>query len=276
MKPVRVLLLIFLAVLTVPGTGANPIPMPGSDGTPVPSDSPLAIIFRSEKVVYTVDREDVASVDALYGFQNSLNAPATLNISLPFYHDVPKDLGLAGNGRTVAFETVDSEYPRDPYYSFARFRLDFLACETVNLRAVYTIDYTVYSDWHDPFTLGTGQLSYQHFWCRYIAETGRYWNNSLDSATFQFRIKQDLYGSGLEGFTITRESGYVVATQAYSDWRPDQDIDARWQRPDIGMTLLAHWLPILVVVWVLSMVVVVVAFRQRRLRKQAMRAWRKP
>ncbi len=278
MRPAGMVILATIAALTVPGpvATANPIPVPQGGGDPAPSDSLLDIIFWSENVVYTVDNEVEAGVSALYALSNPNDRPVSANISLPFDSNVPKDLRLAANGNAVVFEAVERDAMRYEQYAYARFRLDFSACETQNIRAVYSVGYSVYSDWSGPFTLGTGKLSLRHSWCRYIAETGRHWNNSLDSAVFQFRIKKDLYGSGLDGFAITHEDGYVVATQTYYGWRPTENIDARWERPDVGMTVLEHWCPILVTAWVISVVLVGIAFRRRRRNREALRAWRGP
>ena len=265
----RLFVLIFASVLTAmilssPNTVANPMPTPESDGVPAPEDSRLDILFKSEKVVYTIDTENVARVVAVYVLQNSANNITSLNISLPFYYNVPKDIMLTSNGQPMPLEVVNltSFGPSD--YSYARFHLDFAACETLTLNATYSLQYAVYYDYLFELLTAPGRVYNQHFWCSYIAETGKYWHNNLDSAEFQFRIKKDLYGSGLDGFQKTEESGYVVATKMYNDWKPDQNIDAKWERPDVGRTVLAHGLLILIIVLIVVLTAVAVIILRRK------------
>jgi len=252
-------------IVSGPGSMANPIPMPESDGVPAPEDSRLDILFKSEKVVYTIDNEEAAKVMAVYVLQNSANNTTSLNISLPFYYHVPKDLMLTSNGHPVPFEAINltSFGPSD--YSDARFHLEFAGCETLTLNATYSLRYAIYGDLWE-MQIVPGRVYYQHFWCSYIAETGRYWHNNLDTAEFQFRIKKDLYGSGLEGFQKTEESGYIVATRTYTNWKPNENIEAKWDRPDVGRTTEAHTLFILMTVLIVVFIVIAVVILRRKKR----------
>jgi hypothetical protein len=254
-------------ILSSPGAVANPIPVPESDGLPAPEDYQFDILFKSEKVVYTIDDENVAKVKAIYVLQNSANNTTTLNISLPFSYNIPDDVKLSSNAQPVPFTESDHDSNGSSRYSFIFFHLDFAPGETQTLTATYSLRYSSYWDMWEPQTV-PGKVYYQHFWCSYIAETGRYWYNNLDTAEFQFWIKKDLYGSGLEGFQINEESGYVVATKKYTNWKPNENIEAKWERQDTGTTLQAHGLIILIIVLSLMLIVLaVVVLRQKKKRK---------
>ena len=254
-------------IVSSPGAWANPIPMPESGGMPAPEDFQLGVLFKSEKVVYTIDNENEAKVKAVYVLQNSANNNATLNISLPFSYEIPDDVKLSSNGQSVPFDKSDHTMNGTLKYSLIWFHLDFAACETLTLIATYSLRYSFYWDLWE-MQIVPGRVYYQHFWCSYIAETGRYWHNNLDTAEFQFRIKKDLYGSGLEGFQKTEASGYIVATKTYTNWKPNENIEAKWDRPDGDRTVQAHGFIILIVVLVVILTTVaVVAIRRKKKRK---------
>jgi len=264
----RSMFLICVSVLMViivlsPGALANPIPMPETDGMPAPEDSLCDVLFKSEKVVYTIDNENVAKVKAVYILQNTANNNTTLNISLPFSYNIPDDVKLSSNAQPVPFTESDHDSNGTSKYSFIFFHLDFAPGETQTLTATYSLRYSSYWDMWE-MQLIPGKVYYQHFWCSYIAETGRYWHNNLDTAEFQFWIKKDLYGSGLEGFQINEESGYVVATKKYTNWKPNENIEAKWERQDTGTTLQAHGFIIFIIVLTIMLVVIAAVVLRRK------------
>jgi hypothetical protein len=226
------LLLVVLVAASLAGLDAraNPIPFPESGAQPYTDDIIPFVIFRSEKVVYTIDEEQKAVVSALYVLQNTENASVGLDIALPFDYQVPKDLVLTAGGLPVALGLFNSTTAID--YAFVSFRLDFSACETLEVLASYSIRISAYTEPAAYEHVAPGTQYTRYYWCRYIAETGRYWQNNLDTAVFQFRIRQELYSSGLKGFNVTRDGGYIVATRTYQDWRPVDNIEVHWQRPD--------------------------------------------
>jgi hypothetical protein len=266
--------LFLVAALAGLDTWANPIPFPESGGQPYTDDYPQTVNFTSEKVVYTIDEEEKAVVDAKYVLQNMANSPVSLNISLPFDSSVPEDLVLFGNGQQMSFRKVNYTYGMD--YAFVSFQVDFQARQKVVLQAGYSIRITAYTEPMFFHNAPPGTQYTRYYWCRYIAETGRFWHNNLDTAQFQFRIRKEFYGSGLEGFNITNEGGYVVATETYYNWRPAENIDVRWQRPDTPMTVATTLPYILLVVLVPAALIAVVFIHLRRKKKYRSRQGRMP
>ena len=171
------------------------------------------VMFISEEVEYVVDDWWYAwiTVTAHYVFKNPTNKTINQTIFLPFLEYVPDEtLEIRANGNPILYIEDHSAYIEEflselvsKYHdstSLASFNLSFKANETIIVVATYQGDSE--REWGSDNPLAF--LTDIHR-CKYISKTGGTWNTSLQNASFTFKIKKNLYNSGLEGYNISYE-----------------------------------------------------------------------
>jgi hypothetical protein len=207
---------------------SNPIAIESYDMSPVPANSnETGIRFVSEYVEYIIDSVGEVHVEATYSFENTKTTNQKITIWLPFYNDAPYDLEIHDKYAKINFnikQQVDNS--SIPYSFCAEFNISFYPSQIQNVTATYS----------DSIEHKSGVFS-DEYQCSYLSESGKYWNNSLDNATFRFKINKDIHTSGLNGYIITQEQDYIVATLTLHDWIPDRNISIRWNNTTISQYL---------------------------------------
>ena len=209
-------LLILLDICLPEDAGANPIPRPEKASQPY-ANITSPVIFRSEKVVYTIDEEHEARVDANYVLFNPSPNIVNLSIGLPFFGYV-QNLSLKCN-----FESVDSifgvDVPGLKYDTCAGFNVTLSGEDMVFISASYSL-----------FLIVEHQFIFDTTETTYIARSGAFWNGTLERAEFVFKVNKDLMQIGLFGYSLSEQGEYYVGKKVFTDWEPNMDITASWAR----------------------------------------------
>jgi len=237
----KIIFFLYILILILqPFVYGNPLPMPYAHkeiGTPafgyVYHDG---IQFISENVEYTIDSFNDVKVNASYEFFNTINHTNVVNIFLPLFdirpnydeeisvkisindsiseHNFSKGSGIS----SYSLDEANSAFTNERFYGVYEF-LEFEPFEKYFLNVSY---------WLDDAVKISNFIYFKSFNCEYLTTTGLCWNNSIDKATFNFKIKKSLYSSGLTEFNIREENGYIIASKIFSNWVPNHNIKAEW------------------------------------------------
>jgi len=256
-----VCILLAIPHLFIPMVNANPIPVSESGVAPI-IDVDTPIRFKSESITYTIDEAHEAKVEARYIFQNPTDRPINLTIFLPFlYSGIPDDLSIREDNISATLQQGNESYPvisvpipfkhvEFDVYHCAAFNLSIDENETKGVNATYTL-------W---LAEQTHYLVTDKCYCTYIAETGSYWNYSIEKAEFTFKIDKALYSFGLSGFSKKDRDGYIIASKTFANWTADSNIRAEWYKINTFGKLSI----IVVVVTLIVMTVVLIRKNEKR------------
>lgn len=235
---VWICLSLFFLIDTV---ASNPLPLTNyGSGAPIVSQN-TSIQFISENIIYEINENRYAQVSASYVFQNPTNKTREQVIALPFKVAIPKEIQLFAGSELLPFSysNVPSLEFDGQSYAYTFSSVTFEENETITVRAVYSEMYSIPSEFFDnPFFNSKS--------CTYLAKTGSSWNNTIN-ATFTFKIKNNLFPLGFDGFDVTNQGGYVVASKSFTNWIPDRDITVTWTTFNVPC-LLGVIVPIIVIV----------------------------
>lgn len=243
-------------------TYANPLPAPEYLGSLTAEKADVN--FLSEKVTYVIDKENEALVTAEYVFKNPNNSSCEQRFLLPFKYELPDEIKIyVDNNEIDYFEEISwmdlnlSIYEDFDYYDYFSFNISFDAYEEKEIVAEYNERISI-ADSFDRLLNGETKINYN---LEYLAETGAFWNDSIN-ATFIFKIKKDFFISGLDGYNVTREGGYVVATKTYTDWPSNENIEISWVGPnnDLITDELLICCGIIIVIFIVFIVVIFLLF----------------
>lgn len=239
-KNIFIFLCIFIVLFLSFNVVANPLPVSKYSGSLIPGGA--SVNFISEEVTYVVNKKNEAEITALYVLKNPINESCEQSIYLPFRIELPDEIKIFIDNKEIKnFERIGRVDNQDSNYSYILFSINFNELEEKEIIVKYSERNIRTGDWGYKYTYNL----------RYIAETGGYWNNSLN-ATFTFKIKKDYYTSGIEGYNITEEGDYIVATKTFTNWIPDENIKISWvleEDSSLICCVIALIFPIIVVVF---------------------------
>ncbi|RLF54582.1 MAG: hypothetical protein DRN28_04975 [Thermoplasmata archaeon] len=265
-----------LFVLLLSTVSANPIPTDigiksKQDASPMPLNSSHPIYLKEEIIKVTFDSSE-ARFSGKYTFKSLSTESIIVEILFPF-REKPRGLKVKDGDIEVKWRDVpinDSIF----YAPFTSnidggltgeyvvqlcmvFSLHFSPGEERTIRIEYRRDYMIYDS-----SLNT-EIIYRF---DYIIGTARAWGRPIDHALFEFKIPSSMYTSGLEGFEVRREFGYVVAKEEHWNWTPeDKYLTVRWEDVKVG-AVIKMYLPILIPITVIIVAIVAIAICRRRKR----------
>lgn len=243
----KILVVLVLGCLLLPPVHANPVPVSERDGT-LAVDDGTPVKLQYENVTYVIDEAHRANVTAIYHLKNPTRNRINLTIFLPFSEQVPEDLALWQDNAPLPYNRT--EYPA-PFHPSAACTCSISARATSQIRATYSLWIAEVSH----------QVVMHRYACRYLAETGRYWNGSIETARFTFKVAKDLYSFGLSGFNLSETPRYMMARATYGNWTPDGNVQAIWYNVNAYGRALLVVIPVGIIVGV---VVVARALRKKR------------
>ena len=252
---IKTVIIIFLIInlFLINSVSANPVAVDDKSGSPIPLKS-NKIHFYQENVTYIIDKNLDVQVTAHYYFKNIVNETVNITIWLPFTENHLFDDFLTTPGYEYKIKGSYEIWEHKWYY-VAVIDLSFEPYEIKELPAIYTSTNTVES-YYD-FT------EVKHY-CEYLSKTGSLWNNTIDTATFTFKIHKDRYVSGITGFDTYTEEEYIVATITYDNWSSDHNIIISWKGEDRTTDFV---LCISSIIIVLVLIILFVVFLIRKIKK---------
>ena len=232
---------------------SNPLPLTNyGSGTPFYVSTNTSICFLSENVTYEINDGHWAEVTAVYVFHNPTNTTIEQTLAIPFDIGLPRYLQIFANTKEIFNASFSNNQAHNiefngETYSAYLFAFDFKENQTTHMTVRYDEYYSVplgILEFENPFF---GSKT-----CTYLAKTGASWNNTLN-ATFTFKINQNMFPIGLDGYNKTYEGGYVVASKSFAHWIPDEDITIEWTSFNIpcclGVILPIILVTIIIILW---------------------------
>ena len=208
------------------------------------------IVFIAENVVWTIDDGVEATVSASYQFFNPTNHLIQLRIYLPYDEWISSPV-ITVNQENNMVEEEDfrfSPFSEEDAYKYMSFNATFPSYQMTWINTTYVtsigLTHRSFTDVYD-----TG----------YISETGATWNNTIN-ATFSLYINKNVYSFGLLDWTITYDDTYVIASQSFEDWIPDQNLDVKWHH----LSLNLGGILILGIIGIIVLSIIFLLIRKRR------------
>lgn len=245
----RLMVALLLFCLLLQTAEGNPMPVSEGGGTLV-VDRSTPVVLQYENVTYVIDEGHRANVTASYRLLNPTEERINLTIFLPFTRRVPDDVTLEQDGTPLTYNRTNGE---EPFHPSVRFACSIDAAATSIITATYSLQIEKRNHW----------VVADRYRCLYLAESGQYWNGSVEEATFTFKIAPDLYSYGLSGFQVTETDDYVVARATYAHWTAHANVEAVWYNINAYGKALFIIIPVALIVGV---VLVVRAVRKKKRR----------
>lgn len=231
------------------------------EGSPFPVNSTQIFwnqtfpAYLKSEIINVTFYPDLATINANYTFENLSPNTTTLQILLPFAN-IPTNISLTRAGENIThielYEIPYSDHSTDDSLMIPinlstmhvtsiqiadviQFQLTFTGLEEITLSTTYQREYAYRTNHPDE-----SKYYYNEF--RYIIGSTRWWNHTLDSAYFEFRIKNEEYETGeINGIDFNNKqtevdsqvihtTDFMVLSAAFTDWLPD------------GLYLKIHWL----------------------------------
>ena len=265
---------VILFVLLLSTVSGNPIPTDiwiksEQDASPMPLNGSYPIYLKEEIIKVTFDSSE-AHFRGRYTFKSLSTENITVEILFPF-REKPRGLKVRDGDMGIEWREVpiNSSIFHDPLTSNIDgdftggyivqlcmvFSLSFSPGEEKTVKIEYRRDYMIYDS-----SLNT-EIIYRF---DYIIGTARAWGRPIDHALFEFKIPSSMYTSGLNGFEVRREFGYVVAKVEYRNWTPeDKYLTVRWEEVKVG-AVVRMFSPILIPITVIIITIVALAIYRRR------------
>ncbi|MHA2244887.1 MAG: hypothetical protein ACXADY_07945 [Candidatus Hodarchaeales archaeon] len=228
---------------------ANPLPHPEDifpTGSIIPEDwidfyfSSKSIFLKAEDINVTIN-ENYASVRAIYVLKNNISNTTNLPVILPFSLR-PSVIELMVNGEEWAYSWIDTDNIQVPntYPNFTKrhsivhveesmqFSMIFDSFEEKEVFITYTREY------HRIEMNSEDKINYRF---RYIIGTARCWKYPIESAHFEFWIKNTIFDEGyITQYTQfspqdehtdfppnSTQNGFVSLVVNYNNWMPEYD-----------------------------------------------------
>jgi hypothetical protein len=197
-------------------TRGNPIPVDsGSGTTPIPLEVNSGVNLKEETIMVTFDEKN-AHINAKYIFRNSISKITDLKIMFPFI-TMPTNITLVIEGIEETYELVEEFEHENLVRSFRYGIICEIQCsdnEEIECKLSYSREYLIYRSYRR-------DNKYTRYQYRYPVWTTKYWNDSIDTALFVFRIPEKLIDEGPfsrnNNTNITKENGFILVVIEYTN-----------------------------------------------------------
>jgi hypothetical protein len=245
-----ILLYIFSLLLffTLPIANANPVMIETMGSGQLAPQYETRVYLKSEDIRANIS--DIVTERCEYILQNSENMNNNLSIALPlgikhFDYNLPDNITLTINGTVCAYIWGSFNFTNMEGYNWTCYAIIF------NLTFAPFEEKIIVANYSRHFSVSEGIRAYH-----YITETGRFWNRSIETARFNYRLALNMGKisiAGLEGYSTHFERNKLVISKEFHDWVPTTNIGITFdlRGPDSNLSAL-----LLFISWILILLLI--------------------